>query len=82
MCFYVAFFELDYLKILRIYFFGYAFLYIVFLRIDDVYVASCVHFYRQIVACLVGFQYHIHAYIEMTVHRHLQSAQLENMNNL
>ncbi len=79
MCFYVAFFELDYLKI---YFFGDAFLYIVFLRIADVYVAFCVHFYRQMVAWLGGFQYHIHAYIEMTVHHHLQSAQLENMNNL
>ena len=77
MCFYVAFVELDYLKI---YFFGDAFLYIVFLRIADVYVASCVHFYRQMV--VVCFQYHIHSYIEITVHHHLESAQLENMNNL
>ena len=82
MCFYVAFFELDYLEFLSFYFFCDAFLYIVFLRNADLYVASCAHFYHQMVAWLGGFQYHIHAYIEMTVHHHLQSAQLENMNNL
>ena len=80
MCFYVAFFELDYLKI---YFLGDAFLYIVFLRIADVYAASCVHFYRQMVAWLMGFQYHLPSYIEhLSAQHHLQSAKLENMNNL